>query len=307
MCTYRFASVVALITAISVFLAWRNPARTAKPWQETPILAFTNLFQNATNSSTTTRPLQPSLEKAFDYQLKSYQQSLGTLETNLFMQAAFVIFGLLVLFSTDEYFEVPVIKLRLQRSWLHFIVPLALLFLWLRFGFLLDGLIKTRVYGWEILKQMSTDMTPQHFRSAAALFEDAGFMDGWFLLYRTEHVIDPEFINGIKVIFPFLFGVLLGMTHACILATSQIGNARFIALLPQRRNALRTMLLVLPWLMFAVLILSHRQFFYGGHNPNWLQSVVSAVAVMGVFVLTFLSRRVEKQPPQDSPLPSCPH
>ena len=93
--------------------------------------------------------LDTRVEKLFDYQLKQYAAFLGALETNLFMQVAFVLFGLLVLFSKDESFEIPLIKLKLLRSWLHFIVPLALLFLWLRFGFLLDGLIKTRVYGWE--------------------------------------------------------------------------------------------------------------------------------------------------------------
>ncbi len=237
------------------------------------------------------------LEKAFDYQLKHYQELLKTFETNLFTQAAFIIFGILTLFRKDPEFEVPIIKLKLQRSWLYFLVPITLLFLWLRFGFLLDSLIKTRLYGWELFWQLADSPTKEYLRSGAALFEDSGFMDGWFAWFRTEHMIDKNAKALVEIIFPTVFGLLLGANHAMILALSDIGNFR-VQNEVSSRPWLRYLLRAVPPVLFFFLVISHVLFYVGGHNPNWFQSVIVGFAISIFVVLVALTRSREAVAPE---------
>jgi hypothetical protein len=305
--SYGFPVVVSVFSAIVIAYCARHIPDPTKPWNtpevervvaqvrdrnEKPLKAnvMPIVVPEALPSPAEVK-LDTRLEKLFDYQLKQYAVFLGALETNLFMQVAFILFGLLVLFGRDESFEIPLIKIKLLRSWLHFIVPLALLFLWLRFGFLLDGLVKTRVYGWDLfLQQAGESPTKEYIRTGASLFEDSGFMDGWFALFRPgEHLIDPKLVNCVVIIFPCVFGVLIGANHACLLTIAHVGNARLPAV--EHRSVLRRVLLALPWFMFGLLVLSHILFYRGGPNPNWFQVVMPAIAIFLMFLLVFLCRR----------------
>ncbi len=327
--SYRFPIVVAIVAAMIVgFLTWNPRDRVVltqwrqltnvKPWETA--LVTNLLVSNLLQRSTTTNLLKTvdekgsaqqvaRLEKAFDYQLKQYQQSVGTFKTNLFMQAAFVLFGILVLFSKDESFEIPLLKMKLQRSWLPFIVPVALFMLWLQFGFLLDSLIKTRIYGWELFLQIAsfggTDQRGEYVRSSAALFQDAGFLDGWFTLFRNpdEHLIDTNFRAYHKLFFPTVYGLLLGATHACILGVSHIGAARLRLEDNEGRTILGVALVILPSLLFSLLLISHLLFAFGGPNPNWFQAVIWAWALLVLFVLVGLSRGPQKPVTHPTPVP----
>ena len=188
----------------------------------------------------------------------------------------------------DDAFELPLIGLRLQRTWLYFIVPAILLFLWLHFGFLLDSLIKTRLYRWELFLRSTPTVSKVYIRGAAALAEDSGFIDGWFALFPPgEHLIDPKLVDFNKLFFPSVFGVLLAANHAWILGLAHIGYAR----LPKKKEidtVLRVILRSLKWFMFVILVLSHVLFYLGGPNPNWFQIVVPGMAVVLLFLLIFL-------------------
>jgi hypothetical protein len=306
--SYRFTFIIAVLSGILIGYCVCHPPDPKKPWDAPEVervvaQARARHARPDVNFMTAPTPqLSPSpspaevkldtrVEKLFDYQLKQYAAFLGALDTNLFMQVAFILFGLLVLFSKEELFEIPLVKIKLLRSWLHFIVPLALLFLWLRFGFLLDGLVKTRVYGWELfLQQAGESPTKEYIRSAASLFEDSGFMDGWFALYRPgEHLIDTKLVSSVMIIFPSVFGLLIAANHACLLIIAHVGNARLPAV--GRRSVLRRALSALPWLMFFLLALSHTLFYFGGPNRNWFQVVMPVIAIFLMFLLTFLCRR----------------
>jgi len=256
-----------------------------------------NLIANHnTNSAASANPVIPTntnekVEKAIEHQLKNYEKMLGAFQTKLFMQDALVIFAVFMLFNDEEFFEVPVIGIKLQRNWLYFVVPIALLFLWLRFGFLLDGLIKTRIYGWELARQMAVNSTPADVRSAASLFEDAGFLDGWFVCYRDsrEHLIDLKFKWLVAIIFPAVFGILLGANHACVVAVAHIGNARLKDKLNQRPR-LRACLRFLPGFMVFFIFASHALFYWAGGNRNWLELVIAGVFVALMLGLVAFAR-----------------
>jgi hypothetical protein len=288
--SYWFPSIVALTTAVVVACCIVNPPPPHMPWDNpnvAKIIKERGLDRVAQGSSIE----NTNLDKLFDYQLKQYQASLATLETNLYLHAAFILFGLLVLFGSDEVFELPVVKLRLRRSWLYFIVPAVLLFLWLRFGFLLDGLIKTRLYGWELFLRLTPAASKEYIRSGGALFEDSGFMDGWFALFRNsnEHLIDPKLVDFNMLIFPSVFGVLMAANHAWILGLAYIGYAR-LTKKEQKQIVPRIMMVLLPWFMFLILICSNVLFYYGGPNPNWFQIFVPGMAIVLLFLLIFFWR-----------------
>ena len=288
--SYWFPSIVALITAVVVTYCIFTPPLPHMPWDNpsvTKIIKERGLDRVAPGS----KMENTNLEKLFDYQLKQYQASLATLETNLYLHAAFVLFGLLVMFGSDEAIELPVVKLKLRRSWLYFVVPSILLFLWLRFGFLLDGLIKTRLYGWELFLRLTPAATKEYIRSGGALFEDSGFMDGWFALFRnsSEHLIDPKLVDFNMLFFPSVFGVLLAANHAWILGLTYIGYVR-LPKKEQKQIVPRIIMVLFPWFMFLILICSHILFYYGGPNPNWFQVLVPGTAVVLLFLLIFVSR-----------------
>jgi hypothetical protein len=290
--SYRFPSIIAIITAVVIIWCASVPITLTKPWDNNPAVEKITSEKHLNSVPQTSTAADARLERMFDYQLKQYQASLSTLETNLFLQAAFILFGLLVLFGTDEMFELPVIKLKLQRQWLHFIVPAALLFLWLRFGFLLDGLIKTRLYGWELFLRLAPAGGKEYIRSGGALLEDAGFMDGWFALFRRpgEHLIDPKLVDFNKLIFPSVFGSLVAANHAWILGLAYIGYVR-LPKKKKRRAALRAILWLSPWFMFLILLVSNVLFYFGGPNPNWFQVLVPTIAVALLFLLIYLCRQ----------------
>jgi hypothetical protein len=250
------------------------------------------------NSKKEESSFQLKLEKAFDFQLKQYEQLLDTLQTNFYMQSAFILFALFLLFTREDPIEIPIVGLKLQLSWLYFVVPAALLFLWLRFGFLLDSLIKTRIYGWELFQEWASSPVSRVFlRAGAALFEDSGYMDGWFALFRPadEHLIDPNFRAYCKwFFFPVVFGLLLGANHACILSISHLGYVRLYPKDSTARDLLPLFLRWVPGTMFVLLALSHVLFLLGGPNPNWFQIIVAAIAVMLMFGLTALWRHREQ-------------
>ena len=231
------------------------------------------------------------LQKQFDHQLKEYEKTLDTFEANMFMQAALIVFAAFMLFSKDDKFKVPVIDLELERNWFYFVVPLALLFLWLRFGFLLDSLIKTRIYGWELLRQMADHVTVVDLRSGAALFEDSGFVDGWFVCYReaNEHLLNLESRGLVNFLFPAIFGFLLGANHACVVTVAHIGNARMNKDLA-KRPMLRAILWALPAIMAGFILASHWLFYRGGKNPNKLELVIAGFAIVFMFAMVGFAR-----------------
>src|SRR5438105_5623453 len=112
--SYWFPSIVALITAVVVTYCIFTPPLPHMPWDNPSV---TNIIKERGLDRVPpgSKMENMNLEKLFDYQLKQYQASLATLETNLYLHAAFVLFGLLVMFGSDEAFELPVVKLKLRR------------------------------------------------------------------------------------------------------------------------------------------------------------------------------------------------
>jgi hypothetical protein len=238
------------------------------------------------------KSLELPLSKLLDYQLKNYQESLSSFESNLLLQVAFLVLGIFVIVNKSATFEVPGLKISLPRSWLHFFLPLGLLFLWLRFGFLLDDLIKTRLHAWQILTQIGFSRDDPQFKAAADLFHDSGFMDAWFVLFCDGlHNIDTAYRSVLGVLFVTVFGIPLAGAHAASVGILEIARQRYGSPRQAPSSIYRWCLALLPGFAFTLLILSNVLFRYGGGNPNWMQGVVPALAVVFLYVLLYLGGR----------------
>jgi hypothetical protein len=183
---------------------------------------------------------EPEPASVLDKRLRDYQADKDALSTNLLLQLAFVLLGLLVVTGKSDTLKTPIAGIELPRVWMFYIVPLALTFFWLEFGFLTDKMIQTRHEAWLLLEALASTVTDSDGVTSpvkadyltlqlARLFEDGAYVDGWFVAFRgCEHVINTTFRPGTNFLWSVVYGSLLGLTHAGAIFLAHIGNARYL-------------------------------------------------------------------------------
>jgi hypothetical protein len=112
-------------------------------------------------------------------------------------------------------------------SWLHFFIPILLLYLWLASGFTVHEMVSGRMRGVEIGKLFGESR--EEYKK---VFRDGSWIDGWFVSF----VDNKENYSGIKRHFPsaatttaviltLTLGTLFSAAHASALALTSIGCA----------------------------------------------------------------------------------
>lgn len=250
---------------------------------------------------------QRDVISVLEKRLKDYRADKDALSTNLLFQLAFVLLGLLVVTGSSEKLETPIARIELPRVWMFYIVPLALLFFWLEFGFLTDKMIQTRHESWLLLEALAkTFSDTSEYQNPvkadyltmqmARLFEDGAYVDGWFVAFRgCEHVINTNFRLGTNLFWSLIYGSLLGLTHAGAIFLAHIGNARYLVNKQEndefangRYQKLLSLLgRMLPYFILALILGSHYQFFSGGKNPNWMQLVIASTTITFGWLLIY--------------------
>src|SRR5205085_7656727 len=120
--------------------------------------------------------------------------------------------------------------------------------------------IKYRLEGWRFLSAMGNPHGPALIRKAM-LFNDSGFMDGWFLSFRPQaHAIRTAFRVGSMFFFAFTFVPLFAFAHACIFGGLSVAVQLFAAGAEQPNSPVLRFTKWAPWLAVLVLIASHIQF-----------------------------------------------
>jgi lysophospholipase L1-like esterase len=229
-----------------------------------------------------------TLKEVFDYQLKDYKSKLDGLDANVKLQALFIMFTVLLILRRSDSLNLFGNQLPLQ--WLHLFVPLVILYLWLDFGFLLHGLIYSRIQGIKILETLS----PSTVNLGKLLFRDSGFMDGWFLSFVDPSPtgigaysgIDHNFGKPTAAFLVIVFGTLISAAHACLIAIAFIGCRRYLR---QPSSQFLSLYYVLPLLPIVFLIFSHIQFAYGGSNRNYIQLYIAFMTIPLVAILLWRS------------------
>lgn len=242
-------------------------------------------------------------EKVFADKVAMFRRDVGSLHNNMVAQCVFVVFGFFALTGRSKDFELPVLRLKLPVSWVHYLVPFCLFFLWLQFGFLLDEIINTRSDGVKILASLGP-MSDDWRKLVCGQLNDSAFSDAWFLLFRRDETsisgVDTKTVAGL---FSLVFGLLLGLTHAMIPGMLLYANACYTSQISRLSRGLRICVALVPWLSLVLLLLSHRQFYAGGDNPNWFQAVIASFAALGTLVIQSIPiARLAKAPERPSSL-----
>lgn len=222
-----------------------------------------------------------SEKEVFFQLLDKYESDLSSFDDNIKIQSILILVTiLLILRSSDKlsFFsnEVPL-------RWLHFFVPILLLYLWLKFGFLLDDLIEVRKQAIEFV--IYSDIEDSVKEAAKAMFNDAGFIDGWILSFNdTKNLsytgINDNFANSTRAFLILTLGLFISFGHASILGLTIIGTRRYINL--KHKNWL-VWYYTLPLLPLSLLLASNIQFIYGGDNPLDIQCFI-ALAVWPILI-----------------------
>jgi hypothetical protein len=223
-----------------------------------------------------------------------YRAKVDDLGSNLQFQVAFIVLALMLLIHRSQTMTIPVLGLEVSVAWLHVIVPLGLLYLWLRFGFLLDGCIKSRLIAFHLFPS-DVRLHPEHRTSPLSLLNDDGLVDGWFLLWtrnsashaQYDSVVFPAtgFVGPVMVIF---YGGFLALSHACTIVLADVGRRRYGV-----ASGCPKWLGFVTSFCLGILIASHFVFTYGGHHREWMSFVIAGATAVFTFALIRLAARVD--------------
>ena len=225
--------------------------------------------------------LKKRVEKIFEYRMNIYKEDLGNLYINMKLQGILIFISIMIMVSRTENMNVPIINTNIPVQWLRFLVPFFLLYLWVQFVFILDKLIENRIVSWGIIDSLEEIK----YKSVRSLFNDHGFMDGWFSVFIKKYAdINPEY-NVSIYLFSILYGVFFGCTNAFILSTLFLG-------IQDARNRLVKKCFVISYIVcFFFLVLAHWLFAYKGGNPNILQFFIAFFALLIIYIVTFYNRK----------------
>lgn len=228
------------------------------------------------------------LKDVLEYRLADYRVNLDRFEANLGLQAVLVVVTVLLLVRRTETLKLFGNDVPLR--WLHVFVPMMLTYYWLRFGFLLDELIESRIRGVGIARELFSE------ELAKSLFVDASFVDGWIMAFVdggdvNYSGVDPSFTLGTAFFLVTILGSIAAANHASVLALVSAATRRYI---DTRSAHWYRFYYSLPLIPLALIIASHFQFAYGGHNRNWLQVYVALVTAALMVLLHWLGIQTDQ-------------
>ncbi len=231
------------------------------------------------------------LEVLLDYQLKKYRANLDKFTWNLQLNAIIIVVTILLIVRRSD--SLTILDNSIPLSWLHFLVPAVLIYLWIGFGFTLGDLIWGRIHGYELITALHRPTTQYQ----KELFEDAGFIDGWFRTFVDKNKSGNGDYTGIQLSFGaiaafmvLLLGNTVAMAHASALAILPIGCRRYLR---TASNRWLYWYYLLPLVPLAVFLSSHLEFAYGGENRNWIQLYIAIMTFPLMAGLMWLSTIID--------------
>jgi hypothetical protein len=246
------------------------------------------------------------IKRLYEEQSKYLQSLMNELNLNFIAHSFLILTSFYVLWGKEKL-TIPFLNIPIKVIYMRIIVPLVLLYYWLRFGFLLDGVLDTRFSLMKIiiLDELINNLDINHYYSNLNTLRDRGMIDGWFELFpyscKAYQVADTfvpmtnfdigtegDIISYIPIyLIMFLYGVFYGIAHAYALFVPSYGPRKG----PWGLGLLRT---ILPYGILVIILMSHGLFYFYGVHPNWLQVVIGIVAILFTF---FLYKIVAKRLP----------
>lgn len=270
--TFAIIPAVIILVASAVFSLFAYFGSTARP------LDFSDLDKTA--------PLQ--LKDVFDRRIKLYADDSAALASNLQIQGILIVFAVLMIYKPLQAVNIKALGLEIPAILLQCFIPAAILYTWLRFGYILHDMIENRLILWEIIpKVYPSGLAGNSVFNAQRLLRDQFFLDEYFLAFHPARAGFSEgnmgpFNRAILV----CFGLFLGIGHGCMGAT--ISN--IFEEVPGGRRW-HIWLFMYTLLISLALFFSHCQFYFSGPHQNWLQFVILWSAVLFTLILPDMKAR----------------
>jgi hypothetical protein len=237
------------------------------------------------------------LEALLDSHIRDYKANLTRFNSDCALQALLLILAILLICRRSDSLKAFDYSIRL--SWLYLCIPVLMVYFWLDFGFVLDGLIWGRLRGVELIKALNYP----NMEYQRTVFLDWRFVDGWFLTFIDGHRgetysgISRGFSASTAALFALVLGTLISAAHASVLAIPPIALRRY---LQKKSDRWLIWYYLSPILPLMILLSSHVQFAYGGENRNWLQLYIAVVTIPLMALLMWLSAVVDRTSYPDS-------
>jgi hypothetical protein len=239
-----------------------------------------------------------SRKELIEANIADYREEVGNLRTNMYWQVGLALIGVLIVGRHSHDLELPFVGLKLPPTTLAFLLPLTLCYLWLEFGYKLNGLIEQRLSTCLLLIAQGDLPVAQlpggserfdaiYPLSQQQLMADSGFLDGWFLTYWRDYTIHRHAPVSVAF-FGVYYATLFGFVHGSILATL-ITACQYLR--TQTRWVGRLILVAI----FLILVFSHWQFAWPSHNPNWLQACIWLMTIVSLYFLAKYGERRRRE------------
>jgi hypothetical protein len=225
----------------------------------------------------------------FDHQLKGYKELAGKLDTYLGLQALLIATSILVIIRRSD--SLNLFGNSIPLSWLHFFIPILLVYLWLASGFTIHEMVSGRMRGVEIGNLFGGEEFKKVFR-------DGSWIDGWFVSfvdidkvnYSGIHRHSPSAAATTELLLVVTLGTLFSAAHASALALMSIGCRRYFSITENRRLFWYYALPIMP---LTFLLVSHLLFAYGGSNRNVCQLYILVALFPFMGFLLWLSAKID--------------
>lgn len=222
------------------------------------------------------QPTSPLIEDVFDYRMQFNSDGAATLRNNLKLQGLVLLFAVLLLARAvkDNVVLFKIFRISSRTfALVELLLPVALLYLWMEFGYVFFDLIDNHKSLWHIIDAIDPTTATIAVNSAHRLQTDHFFiLDVWFIVFDPTYVSVPR-VDFLKLTYFKTIGVavFLGALHAVTI--SLICDS-------YRRRASTRPIRICYWIyVFVVLVLllaTHIEFYDRGHKDNWGQILTLA-------------------------------
>jgi len=230
----------------------------------------------------------------FDGKFEYYDEKLKSFYAHIKLVIAFCIIGC-VLLCREQDVSVPGFPILNIPSYVtYLVVPAALIYLWLQFGFQLHHLIDTRIALFSLIESQYAlshfqevalpDGTSSHFKYLYSLtrandLRDTGFLDSWFLTFLPEYFATAPMETMDKIVpkaTMIAVGALYGIAHGLALGMPFNWFTRYY----DANTQFWWVGLILLVINLFFILSSHLTFYFTGRNYNWLSFFILAVGAI---------------------------
>jgi hypothetical protein len=294
-----FYTIISIYLGVSAWFCVQHFTRKNLP-EKSSLYLDSNRVVDAFSPPKNPNELIPIFDGKYQY----YDEKLHSFYANIQLTIAFCILGCVLLFREQDVGIPGFPILRIPCYVTYLVVPAALMYFWLTFGFQLHHLIDTRISLFSLIESQyalshfkevaSPDGTSNHFQYLYSLtrandLRDTGFLDAWFLTFLPKYFATAP-MSTMDMIVPkasmIAVGCLFGISHGLALGMPFNWVTRY----PMHNKKPKWIAILLLVINLFFILSSHLTFYFTGRNYNWLTFFILGVGGI-VFVIVTASEK----------------